>query len=226
MTIYLDVLANLFYPQRCVGCSRRASDVLCQGCFEALPFVGRPFCERCGTPTAFAVYGCGECRERDFEFHGAQAPLRYEGVGKELVHALKYKGYLRVVEKVMAPLMANSLDGDRLDLVVPVPLHRSRLAKRGFNQARLMAESLAKRINTPVSDKIKAVRRTRDQIELSADARRTNVAGAYAPRGPVAGRVLLVDDVFTTGATLSECAGVLRRAGAGEVYALTLCRTC
>jgi competence protein ComFC len=225
MAIYLDVLANLFYPQRCVGCSRRASDVLCRGCFEALPFVGRPFCSRCGAPTAFEVYGCGECRDTDFGFDGARAPLRYEEVGKELVHALKYRGYLRVVEKVMAPLMAGSLDGGRFDLVVPVPLHRSRLAKRGFNQAALMAKGVAQKINTPFSDKLKAVRRTRDQVELFAEARRANVAGTYASRGAVAGRTLLVDDVFTTGATLSECAGVLRKAGAVEVHALTLCRT-
>ena len=198
---------------------------MCRACFEALPFVGTPFCRRCGAPTAFEVYGCGECRGRDFEFDGARAPLRYEGVGEELVHTLKYGGYTRVVEKVMAPLMAGLLDRGRFDGVVPVPLHRARLAKRGFNQAQLMARGVAGRINAPVLDKLKVVRRTRDQVELSAEARRTNVAGAYAPRGPVAGRVLLVDDVFTTGATLSECAGALRRAGGKEVQALTLCRT-
>jgi competence protein ComFC len=157
-------------------------------------------------------------------------PLRYEGVGEELVHTLKYGGYLPIVEKVMAPLMASVLSGypggNRFDAVVPVPLHRSRLAKRGFNQAELMARGVARRINAPVLDKLKVVRRTRDQVELSAGARRTNVAGAFALRGPVAGRSLLVDDVFTTGATLSECAGVFRQAGAGEVHALTLCRTC
>jgi competence protein ComFC len=223
---YFDVLTNLFYPQRCVGCSRRASDVLCRGCFEALPFVGLPFCGRCGAPTAFEVYGCGECRNRNFGFEGARAPLRYEGVGKELVHALKYRGYLRIVEKVMAPIMAGSLNDARFDVVVPVPLHRSRLVKRGFNQAELMARRLAERINAPVLDKLKVVRRTRDQVELSADARRANVAGAYSSRGPIAGRILLVDDVFTTGATLSECAEILRKAGGKEVHALTLCRTC
>ena len=199
---------------------------MCRACFEALPFVGRPFCGRCGAPTAFDVYGCGECRGRDFEFDGAQAPLRYEGVGKELVHALKYGGYTPVVEKVMAPLMTGLLDRGRLDGVVPVPLHRARLAKRGFNQAELMARRVAERINVPVLDKLRVVRRTRDQVELSAEARRANVVGAYASRGPVAGRILLVDDVFTTGATLSECAGILRKAGAKEVRALTLCRTC
>ena len=89
-----------------------------------------------------------------------------------------------------------------------------------------MARGVAEKINALVLDKLKVVRRTRDQVELSAEARRANVAGAYASRGPVAGRILLVDDVFTTGATLSECAGVLRKAGAKEVHALTLCMTC
>jgi predicted amidophosphoribosyltransferase len=88
-----------------------------------------------------------------------------------------------------------------------------------------MAQGVARRINAPVLDKLKVVRRTRDQVGLSADARRANVAGAFASRGPVAGRILLGDDVFTTGATLSECAGVLQKAGAGEIHALTLCRT-
>ncbi len=225
---YAGVLANLFYPQRCVGCSRRASDVLCRVCFEALPFIGRPVCGRCGAPTAFEVYGCNECRDKDFGFDGARASLRYEGVGKELVRALKYKGYTRVVERVMAPLMADLLllDGGGFDLVVPVPLHRSRLARRGFNQAELIARGVGQRINTPVLDKLKVVRRTRDQVELSAEARRANVAGAYEVRGPVAGRILLVDDVFTTGATSSECARGLRKAGAKEVHVLALCRTC
>jgi predicted amidophosphoribosyltransferase len=89
MAIYLDVPANLFYPQYCVGRSRRASDVLCGACFEALPLVVRPFCGRCGAPTAFEVYGCGECQDKVLAFDGAREPLRYEDVGKELVHALK-----------------------------------------------------------------------------------------------------------------------------------------
>jgi competence protein ComFC len=133
------------------------------------------------------------------------------------------------LEKVMAPLMVGVLSGypggNRFDAVVPVPLHRSRLAKRGFNQAELMARGVARRINASVLDKLKVVRRTRDQVELSAGARRANVAGAFESRGPVAGRILLVGDVFTTGATLSECAGLLLKAGAGEIHALTLCRT-
>ena len=88
-----------------------------------------------------------------------------------------------------------------------------------------MAERLAERIDLLVSGKLKVVLRTRDHVELSADVRRANVAGAGAPKGPVAGKILLVDSIITTGTTLSECAGVLRKAGAREVHALALCRT-
>jgi competence protein ComFC len=223
---YVTALADLFYPERCVGCGRRSSDVLCCACFEALPIVGRPVCERCGLPTAFATFVCEECKNVDFGFESARAPLKYEGVGKEIVHALKYRGYTRVVEKLAAPLMLQVLNDGRFDAVVPVPLHRSRLRKRGFNQAELLAQGVAKKINATVSDTLEVVRSTRDQVELSAAQRRANVAGAYSARNSLWGRILLVDDVFTTGATMSACAATLVRAGAGEVHALSLCRTC
>ncbi|MGB3681133.1 MAG: ComF family protein [Rubrobacteraceae bacterium] len=223
--LYLGALADLFYPQRCVGCRGRASDVLCRDCFEALPWIGEPACRRCGLPTAFEVLVCEECKNVDFGFESARAPLRYEGVGKRIVHALKYSGYLRVVERLMAPMMREAVTAD-FDLIVPVPLHPYRLRRRGFNQAGLMARGLADKIKKPVSDRLEAVRITRDQVELSAAERRSNVEGAFRARGAVRGRVLLVDDVFTTGATLSAGSAELRRAGAAEVYALSLCRTC
>ena len=223
---YVSALVDLFYPQRCVGCGRRASDLLCPACFEALPDVGRPVCGRCGMPTAFETFVCEECKNLDFGFESARAPLRYEGVGKEIVHALKYRGYTRVVDRLAAPLMVGTLDtGHRFDAVVPVPLHHSRLRRRGFNQAELLARGVARNINAPVSDTLQVVRRTRDQVDLSASERRENVAGAYASRGRLRGTILLIDDVFTTGATMSSCAESLLRAGAGEVHALSLCRT-
>jgi competence protein ComFC len=223
---YLAALADMFYPERCVGCERRSSDVLCRACFEALPRVGGPVCGRCGLPTAFATFVCEACKNVDFGFESARAPLRYEGVGKEIVHALKYRGYRKVVGKLASPLMLQVLDDERFDAVVPVPLHRSRLRKRGFNQAELLARGVAEKINATVSDTLEVVRSTRDQVELSAAQRRANVAGAYTAGGPVRGKVLLIDDVFTTGATMSACATTLVRAGAGEVHALSLCRTC
>ena len=226
MQPYVEALADLFYPQWCVACEGRASDVLCRACFDALPRIGDPTCGRCGLPTAHQTPVCGRCKNVDFGFESARAPLRYEGAGEEIVHALKYRGYTRLVEKLAAPLLSEALRGTApFDAVVPVPLHRSRLRKRGFNQAALLARGLAGRINSPVSDTLQVVRTTRDQVELSAAERRRNVAGAFSASTPARGRILLVDDVFTTGATTSACATALLSAGATEVHAVTLCRT-
>src|SRR5688572_12615207 len=223
---YLFALVDLFYPEICVGCERRSSDVLCRACFETLPYVGSPVCGRCGLPTAFATSVCERCKYVDFGFESAKAPLKYEGVGKKIVHALKYRGHKRVVEKLATPLMIQAIGDGPVDAVVPVPLHRSRLRRRGFNQAELLARGVAERITATVSDTLEVVRTTGDQVELSAAQRRANVAGAYRAKKPLRGRILLVDDVFTTGATMSACAGALVNAGAAEVHALSLCRTC
>jgi competence protein ComFC len=133
---HLNVLADLFYPQLCVGCERRASDVLCRTCFDALPRVGSPVCGRSGLPTAF---GRSYAKSARMSTSVSRAPLKYDGVGKQVVHALKYRGYKRVVGRLAAPLMLQGLGEGRFDAVVPVPLHRSRLRKRGFNQAELLA---------------------------------------------------------------------------------------
>jgi len=223
---YLAALLDLFFPQRCAGCRSRASDVLCGGCAENLPLLEPPLCARCGMPASFEVPACSGCRGVDLWFEGFRAPLRYEGVGREAVHALKYGGHAGVAERLAAPLLARVLPEGRFDVVVPVPLHPSRLRRRGYNQAALLARALAGRIGVPFSDKLKAVRRTRDQVELTAAGRRENVRGAFEARGRVRGRVLLVDDVLTTGATMSECARVLLEAGASGVYAVGLCRAC
>jgi competence protein ComFC len=222
---YLAALADLFYPEHCVGCERRASDVLCRTCFDALPHVGSPVCGRCGLPTAFATFVCQECKNVDFSFQSARAPLKYDGVGKQIVHALKYRGYKRVVGRLAVPLMVQVLGNTAFDAVVPVPLHRSRLRKRGFNQAELLARDVAEKMKSTVSDTLEVVRSTRDQVELSAAQRRANVAGAYSATEPLGGKILLVDDVFTTGATMSACATSLLQSGAKEVHALSLCRT-
>ncbi len=226
MRPYLEALADLFYPQWCVGCDARSSDLLCRPCFDSLPWTGSPACERCGLPTAFDTPVCGACKNVDFAFETARAPLRYEGVGKEIVHALKYRGYTAVVDRLAVPLLSEAVDDPgRFDAVVPVPLHKARLRKRGFNQAALLARGLAGRMSSHVSDTLQVVRSTRDQVELSAAERRRNVAGAFSAGTRARGRLLLVDDVFTTGATTSACAAALLRAGAAEVHAVTLCRT-
>ena len=187
--------------------------------------MGSPVCGRCGLPTAFATFVCEECKNVDFGFQSARAPLKYDGVGKQLVHALKYRGYKRVVGRLAAPLMLQVLGEVRFDAVVPVPLHRSRLRK-GLQSGRTTRQGVAEKMKATVSDTLEVVRSTRDQVELSAAQRRANVAGAYSATEPLHGTILLVDDVFTTGATMSACAASLVRAGAQEVHALSLCRTC
>jgi competence protein ComFC len=224
---YVSALAGLFYPQRCIGCNQRAGDLLCQACFDTLPSIGRPFCGRCGMPTAFEAFVSDECKGVDFGFESARAPLRYTGLSKEIVHTLKYQGYTRIVQRLAPPLMLGVLDRqDRPDTVVPVPLHCSRLMNQGFDQAELLARTVARDIKTFVSNTIQVMRRTQDQVDLSAAERRTNVSDAFRAKDCVRCRVLLVDDVFITGATLSTCVEALFRPEAAEVHALSLCGTC
>jgi predicted amidophosphoribosyltransferase len=121
-------------PRWFVRYDGRASDLLCRPCFESLPWTGSPRYERCGLPTAFDTPVCGACKHVDFEFSTARVSLCYEGMGKEIVHALKYRVYTAVVDRLAAPLLAEVAESpDAFDAVVPVPLHRARLRKRGFN---------------------------------------------------------------------------------------------
>jgi competence protein ComFC len=161
------------HSQRCIGCDRRASDLLCRAYFEALPQIGRPVCARCGMPAAFETYVCDERKGVDFSFESARAHLRYTGVGKLMVYSLKYRDYTRVVDRLAVPLMLSALDDQsRLDAIVPVPLLRPRLGRRGFNQAQLLAQGVASEKKAPVSDTIQVVRKTQGQVELSAAERR------------------------------------------------------
>ena len=161
---YVSALADLFLPQRCVGCDGLASGLPCRDCVEALPRVSRPVCARCGMLTAFETFVCGACKALDFGFESARVSLRYESVGEEIVHALKYRGYAKVVERVQPG-------------------------------GALLARGGAAGLDTPAFDTLEMVRRIRDQVELTAAERRANVKGAYAIRGRVRGRALLVDDV-------------------------------
>lgn len=223
---YLNAALDLFYPTRCAVCESRSSDVLCCGCHDELPIISGERCDRCGLPTVFDTPVCEGCKGVDYGFDTAVAPVSYGGVGKQLVRALKYDGDFAVARRVMVPLMVGSLVERRYERVVAVPMHPSRRRMRGFNQAEVLAQEVAGFIGVEVSGGFEVLRRVRDQVELSAVERRRNVHGAFRFGGRIKGTVLLVDDVFTTGATMSECASELIRAGAGEVHAVSFCRTC
>ena len=175
---YVSALADLFFPQRCVGCDRRASDLLCRECFEALPTrrrVSCPLCARCETPTAFETLVCDACKGLDFGFESVRTPLRYEGVGDEIVHALKYCDYAKVIESQEAGCTADARGAQPRRVLrrrrARAALHRSRLGRRGFNQAELLARGVAAGLAALVFDTLEVVRRTRDQVELTAAER-------------------------------------------------------
>ncbi len=173
---------------------------------------------------------CGSCRRRAPGFDYARAAARYDGVVREAVHAFKFGGR-RALAAPLGDLLvevAGGLPTGPPDLLLPVPLHPRREHERGFNQAALLARRVGRSWGCPVREDVLArAVPTQSQTELDAVARRANVRTAFRLRrsAPVAGRhVLLVDDVLTTGATLSECARCLREAGAALVGALTVAR--
>jgi len=167
------------------------------------------------------------CRAGLNEFDSAYAYSAYEGVLRELIHLFKY-GRVRPLVKVLGGYLGAALPREeRFDMVVPMPLHWFRRWRRGFNQARLLAGEVAKRSGIPVVDAVRRTRFTASQASLSRAGRRRNVRGAFALRRGVEVhglRILVVDDVLTTGATANACAAALKRAGARYVAVLALAR--
>jgi competence protein ComFC len=214
-------------PRRCGLCGR-FDTFLCDRCAAGLPRAEPPRCPTCwGAPDARR--GCRTCATVLVpSLDGVRSPYRLDDGARRLVHALKYDG-LSALAEPMGQLMADTLAawGLRPDALVPVPLHRARQRRRGFNQAELLARACAERTTLPLAlDVLRRVRATTPQVRTaSAEQRRRNVDGAFAAHGRLAGRtVLLIDDVCTTAATLRACAAVLRAAGARSVYGLTFAR--
>lgn len=233
----LTRIADLAYPPCCLACKAAvdAAGSLCPSCWVAMPFIERPFCERLGTPFAQDL-GPGLLSPAATSdppvFARARAVTTYdEGPARQLVQRLKYADRLDLAP-AMARWMARA--GAELtaesDLVIPVPLHRFRLWSRRFNQAALLAHGVARQAGLPYAPlALRRVKRTRPQVGLTRDARAANVQGAFkvppdaAPQ--LAGaRILLIDDVLTSGATLNAASRVLLRAGAARVDVLTFAR--
>ncbi len=227
---------SLFYPPICEGCGGavEANQYLCDECQRRAPRIVPPFCEKCAEPFAGAIDGpfaCGNCANQTLHFDAAIAGYRARGVVRRLIHEFKYQQriYLRHVigDWLAAALQDPRLDPAQFDVIVPVPLHPAKQRQRGFNQAELLARSLSARSGLPVELAMERVRFTETQTAFDRSERMENLHNAFRLRQgrDVRGsRVLLVDDVLTTGSTLSECARVLKRAGASCVYAATAAR--
>ena len=223
----LGRLQALLFPSRCPGCGLRGV-LLCGDCARRLPWLGPDVCPRCAEPRR-SGWICGRCRAGSAPLDGVRAACRFEGLARQSVHDLKYRG-----ARVRAPLLAELLEQAlaarpiRFDVLVPVPLSPERRRQRGFNQAELVARALGERIGVPVDpDALARVRDTPRQVGRTGQAREQNVADAFACPSPEAvrgRRVGVLDDVMTTGATLRACATALRTAGAERVYGLVVAR--
>lgn len=227
LTRFKGLALDLLFPQQCLGCGREGP-LLCDSCSRLLPRIEFLVCPGCGRASPGGAL-CAACKNGRTRIDGIRAPYRFEGVVRRAVHELKYHN-LRALAAPLAGLMRDYLDDNPLpaDILVPVPLHKKRLRDRGYNQAGLLARELGKLTGTPVS--LDGLVRTRTAVPQARAAtvaeRRSNVAGVFACQdtGLRNKRVLLIDDVATTGATLDACAGALKAAGAVSVRALVLAR--
>jgi len=230
LTAALDLLFPPFCPvcRAALGVGRR--DPLCGACWVGIERIAPPWCRRCGAPLSIEGL-CGECRTGRRPFAYARAAARYGPIAREALHAFKFGGH-RALAAPLGDLLAELgmavLPGAAPDVLVPVPLHPSRLRERGYNQALLLAARLGRAWGVTVAaGTLGRSVATASQTDLDAAARRKNVRGAFAVLRPetVAGRhVLLVDDILTTGATVGECARCLMAAGAAAVGVLTVAR--
>ncbi len=226
-------VADWLLPPQCVLChaATAASGLLCAGCWRGLAFIGEPVCQRLGTPFALD-FGAGMLSPAAIAdppaFDRGRAAVHHHGAARQLVSALKYGERLD-----LAPLLARLMAGAGrpiladATLLVPVPLHRARLWQRRYNQAALLAREISRLTGIPVADDVLLRRRnTPQQVGLRRSERRQNLAGALALAAGAAGqmaghRVVVIDDVRTTGATANACAHILRKAGAQRIDVLT-----
>ncbi len=230
-----DGLLDFLYPPRCLVCEEHARPALCNSCTACFTPVPTPACPVCGRP----VEGSSPCRlcagmptggGGDWAFASARAAAIYEGPLRHAIHRFKYGRMILLGEPLGAflanRLVVDGLLGEAVDAVVPVPIHPVRQRERGFNQTELLAAPVAAMLSVPLLPRaLRRVRRTPPQVGLPPEARRANLQDAIAAPEPklLAGcRVLLVDDVFTTGTTTDTCARSLKEAGAACVYVATL----
>lgn len=231
-----EALLSLLYPPHCASCGAdtAAGAQLCAACAGLARKIEAPFCQRCSEPFDGAITGpftCANCADRTLHFDCAVSRYLSRGVVREFVHRFKYDRHF-YLRHPLTDWLAEALDDDRIraqpiDALVPVPLHSARLREREFNQAEVLARLLARRTGTPLLGALKRIRYTTTQTRLDRHERMENLRNAFRVRQTSAVQnrhLVLVDDIFTTGSTVDECARVLRAAGAASVRVLTVAR--
>jgi ComF family protein len=229
-------LRELCFPTVCLQCRQHLPAFtpihFCPDCLQRIRLIEPPLCHCCGVEFVGSgdSHYCGPCLTKPPYFSKARAIFRYDAESASLVHSFKYGGKTvgRATFCALAEKAQPVADLAVPELIIPVPLHRQRLQSRGFNQALVLARFLFPKESRKIAANLMVrTRWTNPQTALSGKERRQNLAGAFAASNPeriVGRRILLIDDVFTTGTTLNECAKVLKENGAAQVEALTLAR--
>ena len=234
----LTALAELIFPTRCMTCGTvldyQAIPVFCADCFSKIKFIQSPLCPCCGIPFETAAgsdHLCSDCIDAAPVFTVARSVGCYENVLLDAIHQFKYRGKTatgKSLGKLMAEFSYPGFSIADYSLIIPVPLHLKRLRERGFNQSVILAREIARSFSVPLDFMtLKKHIHTDPQVSLGKKEREKNVRGAFTVKRENTIKnesILLVDDVYTTGSTLKECARVLKNHGAREVAAITLAR--
>jgi competence protein ComFC len=238
LTELLNDIGDIIFPPQCLACSeiinRQANQFFCSPCQGKISFINDNFCPICGVPflsSPAESHICGDCLIKKPYYDKARAVAGFETVILDAIHKFKY-GRSISTGSSLSSFMANfsfpNFDFSEYSLLIPVPLHIKRLRDRGFNQSLLLARAIGKKHKLPVNfSLLKRSKFTLTQTGLNKAEREINIKGAFvvADRKKAAGEnIILIDDVFTTGATINECARVLLKAGAQKVAVLTLSR--
>jgi ComF family protein len=231
---------RFFLPNHCTNCHSWLTDDpnphFCSDCWSTIALMPEARCTRCDHPFPSSIattysphHVCQSCAERPPAYTRAWTLYPYMPPLQHAIHLFKYQGKVSLAAPLAALMIARLPPLNSVDVIIPVPLHVERLRQREFNQSLLLADHIGRHLDTPVAyTNLVRTAPTPAQTTLSRKSRQNNLRRAFAVRRPDAiinKRILLIDDVFTTGATVNECAKALRKAGSGDVFALTLGRT-
>lgn len=230
-------ILNILFPPQCLNCQCRVPThgTLCIPCWQQIHFITEPMCECCGLPFDYDIGEgalCGICMNKRPDYNRARAAFRYDEHSRKLITRFKYSDQTQLA-KIYGNWLARAGEGllKQSDIIIPVPLHYFRFVHRRFNQSALLAHILSKKTGIKyLPNALIRIRKTTPQTGLTSKQRETNVKGAFSANKryleQIKGKnILLVDDVMTTGSTITQCSKVLLKSGAAQVNVLTLART-
>ena len=230
-----NIIKNIISSPKCVFCECsmdiHTSDFLCEKCKHTLPYVKGNTCDVCGRPLykGYMDTVCHDCKERKNYFLKNVSVFEYKDSVQDAIKRMKFAAVeiwiARELGKILAKRIKEEYEGIRFDMIVPVPISQINYVKRRFNQAAEISVPVSRELNIPINEKVlKKIRHTKQQSSLKHKERKENIKGAYkvfAPDEICDKVILLIDDVFTTGSTINECAKTLKKSGAMSIYTAT-----